>query len=179
MKSVLVILLILIVGAAAYYAGSRHVIDKYIPGLAQVANQAKNAIPTVAPTLLPTAAPSQSSQDVVTAFYETYTNCLKNPPTAAKGKVSTYCQNNTGLTTSDFAANIAAGGTAKAGADPIVCAQNPPANIQVASSSAQKGTSVTVNVFESYGAGTKVTIPVTVRLENNQWRIANIVCPKP
>src|SRR5436190_2180082 len=81
-----------------------------------------------------------------------------------------YCQNNTNLTSQDFAQNIKAGGVAQAGADPILCAQNPPVDISVSDTKIQNN-SATVIVVESYGAGTMLKIPVTIKMENGSWKI--------
>lgn len=102
-----------------------------------------------------------------------------HPPAAASGHVSTYCQAHTGYTSTDFEQNITAGGTAQAGADPIICAQNPPQTIQAISASPVSSGQTTVTVEESYGDGTKVTIPVTVRHVADTWKVATITCPRP
>jgi len=129
-------------------------------------------------TISPTVSPSQTSQQVVSAFYESYETCVKNPPPEAKGRVSVYCQNNTGLTSNNFGQNIEAGGTAKAGADPIVCAQDFPQDINVGNATQGTDDTATVSVSESFGTA-KIEIPVTLKIENGQWMIDNIVCPKP
>jgi len=85
----------------------------------------------------PTPQPSPAAQintiisNVAGGYYNSYNTCIKNPPEAAKGMVSVYCQGNTGLTTAAFAANLEKGGTASAGADPIFCAQSVPVKVTV------------------------------------------------
>jgi len=131
-------------------------------------------------TSTPTPPSALEAAQAVSAFYQGYEDCMRNPPQAAAGQVSTYCQTHTGLTTQDFAQNLEAGGTAKAGADPIFCAQSPPQSTsigQVVPSS--DGTMMTVHVIESFGAAPKVDISVTVKMENGQWKVDNISCPAP
>ncbi len=124
-----------------------------------------------------TPSPSQSAGEVVTLFYKKYQDCMKNPPLEAEGNVDIYCQSHTDLTTPAFLNNLDQGGTAKAGANPIVCAQNIPETVQIGSISSNNGTSQVV-VTETFGP-TKLEVPVLLKLENNQWRVDNIVCPRP
>lgn len=108
-------------------------------------------------------------------FYQRYLYCMKNPPEEAMGKVSEYCQNNTGLTTNSFQANIDKGGISKAGADPILCGQNPPEKVTVAKTLPAKNSAL---VIEKFG---EMSIQITSVLKNidGKWLIDNIVCPKP
>ncbi|MCL5784377.1 MAG: YbjP/YqhG family protein [Patescibacteria group bacterium] len=130
----------------------------------------------VTPSQTASVSPSQIGE-IVSRFYQKYQECLKNPPQQAMGEVSVYCQNNTGLTTPAFPKNIDAGGVAKAGADPIVCGQSLPSDLQIGNVS-EKGDTGQVLINESFGAQTQ-QISVSLRMEENQWKIDNIVCPKP
>lgn len=81
-----------------------------------------------------TESPRGGDEEAVTKiihnFYSAYEDCMKNPPQEAFGKVGEYCQLNTGFTSVNFKDNLEKGGTAKKGADPIVCAQNFPESIK-------------------------------------------------
>jgi hypothetical protein len=103
---------------------------------------------------------------------------MKNPPAAAEGKVSEYCQNNTGLTTSAFAGNLEEGGTAKAGADPIFCAQDIPESMTVNADAHITGDKAIASVNEKFGAS-QIDIKVNLVNENGAWKIDNIICSPP
>lgn len=103
---------------------------------------------------------------------------MKNPPVAAKGKVGEYCQNNSGLTTTTFAANLEKGGTAKAGADPIFCAQNVPESVAVNPDVQVTNDRAVALVFEMFGP-TQIKIQADLINENGVWKIDNILCPLP
>ncbi len=111
-------------------------------------------------------------------FYKDYDSCMKNPPSQAAGKVSAYCQNNTGLTTTTFKANLEKGGTAKAGADPIFCAQNIPESVNINPDTQITGGKAIVFVSEKFGP-TQIKIQVDILKENDAWKIDNIICPLP
>lgn len=111
-------------------------------------------------------------------FYKTYDTCLKNPPAAATGKVSVYCQNNTGLTTTSFADNLDKGGTAKAGADPVFCAQNIPESMDVDPDIRITENTALAFVNEKFGP-TQIKIQIDLKSENGKWKIDNITCPLP
>lgn len=119
----------------------------------------------------------QTPYEVVLAFYKSYQDCLENPPTAASGQVSLYCQNNTGLTATDFSKNIDAGGIANLGADPIVCAQSLPQDLSL-SASIPSGQMSSVVVREFFGVA-HVDVRVSLREAGDSWRIFNIMCPRP
>lgn len=116
--------------------------------------------------------------EVTSNFYKDYDSCMKNPPAKAAGQVSEYCQNNTGLTTTTFAANLEKGGTAKAGADPIFCAQNPPENIAVNQDIQITDGKAVAFVNKKMGP-TQIKIQVNLLKENKDWKVDNIVCPLP
>lgn len=116
--------------------------------------------------------------ETVRSFYIKYDSCVKNPPAEATGRVGEYCQNNSGLTTATFANNLEKGGTAKAGADPIFCAQNIPEGVTVATDTQTAGNRASTSVSEKFGS-TQVKIQVELLKENTIWKVDNLVCPKP
>lgn len=129
------------------------------------------------PAITPSPSPSINSQMSVVAqdYYDKYNSCLKNPPAAAEGNVSVYCQENTGLTSANFINNLAKGGVAKAGADPVLCAQNTPDSIAVSSVNPLKNQ---VTVAEKFGTITQ-DITVSMVENNGSWQVDNIICPAP
>jgi hypothetical protein len=114
----------------------------------------------------------------VNNFYTSYVSCMRNPPAEAAGKVSEYCQNNTGLTTTAFAGNLEAGGTAKAGADPVFCAQDIPEAMSVNTDMYITADKATASLLEKFGT-TQINIRVDLVNENGVWKIDNIICPLP
>ncbi len=169
-KLVAAILIILLLGGALFYLLYRNGPQKAVP-------------PTPTGPIESTSVPTDDLDktaiyEVTTSFYEKYDSCMKNPPAEATGKVGEYCQNNSGLTTSAFADNLEKGGTAKAGADPIICAQNMPESITV-----NPEVQITVNkgvVFVSEKLGqSQIEIHANLLKENGSWKIDNIVCPLP
>jgi len=103
---------------------------------------------------------------------------MKNPPAGSEGKVSEFCQNNSGLTTAAFAGNLEAGGTAKAGADPVFCAQDIPETFSVNADAQINADKAIAAVSEKFGV-TEVNIQVNLANENGAWKIDNIICPSP
>jgi len=116
--------------------------------------------------------------DAITNFYQKYASCLKNPPSEASGKVSEYCQNNTGLTTAAFAGNLEKGGIAKAGADPIFCAQSVPETKKTSSDFQMKNNKAAGFMVEKFGPN---EIKPRIELVNDKgvWKVDNVVCPAP
>ena len=92
--------------------------------------------------------------------------------------MSEFCQNNTGLTTTAFADNLEAGGTAKAGADPVFCAQDIPETLSVNADAQIIADNAIATVSEKFGV-TQVNIQVNLANENGAWKIDNIICPSP
>jgi len=111
-------------------------------------------------------------------FYQNYENCLKNPAAEANGRVSEYCQIHTGLTTANFSANLEKGGTAKAGADPVFCAQNVPESMKTSPDFQIHGDRATGFVEENFGPS-QVKPQVELVRENGVWKVDNVVCPAP
>ena len=109
-------------------------------------------------------------------FYQKYESCLKNPPVAASGRVSEYCQNNSGFTTAGFAGNLEKGGIAKAGADPIFCAQGVPESMKASADFQAKNNKATGFMVEKF-ASSEVKIEVSLAGENGVWKVDNITCP--
>ena len=129
----------------------------------------------------PPASPATDQAVVAKAvnnFYTSYDSCMKNPPAGSEGKVGEYCQNNTGLTTAAFAGNLEAGGTAKAGADPVFCAQDIPRTMSVNTAMQITADKAIASVLETFGA-TDINIQVVLVNENGIWKIDNIICPLP
>lgn len=114
--------------------------------------------------------------EAVNNFYTSYDSCMKNPPAGSEGKVGEYCQNNTGLTTAAFAGNLETGGTAKAGADPVFCAQDIPETMSVNTDVQITGDKAIASVLEKFGI-TQINIQVDLVNENGVWKIDNIICP--
>lgn len=115
---------------------------------------------------------------VATNFYSAYESCLTTPPQEAAGEVSQYCQTHTGLTSSNFAANLETGGVAAAGADPILCAQNVPEAIKAQAVQDETPTSARVSMQLKFGE-TNQTNSVDLVNEDGNWKVDNIVCPTP
>ena len=115
---------------------------------------------------------------IVDDFYQKYESCLKNTPSEANGKVGEYCQNNTGVSSANFAANLEKGGVAKAGADPIFCAQNPPESIKASSDFRLHGDTATGYADEKFGSS-QIKTQIDFVNDSGVLKIDNIVCPKP
>ncbi len=122
-------------------------------------------------------ADKKSILDIVSNYYAKYDSCMRNPPPQAQGRVGEYCQNNSGLTTTAFPGNLQKGGTAKAGADPVTCSQNPPGAI-VATDIQISDNRAAASVRENFGP-TEINIQVELLRENSVWKVDNITCPKP
>lgn len=119
---------------------------------------------------------TEQMKTAVMGLYNSYKECMTNPPVEAFGQVSTYCQDNNQYAAKSFVSNLEKGGVAKAGADPITCAQNIAQNIQVGRiNPAQQ----TVEVLENFGGTTDVKIKISLIEENNSWKINNVICPLP
>jgi hypothetical protein len=116
--------------------------------------------------------------EAVNRFYTGYDACMKNPPAGSEGKVSEYCQNNSGITTAAFAGNLEAGGTAKAGADPVFCAQDIPETMSVNTDMQITANKASASVLEKFET-TQINIQVDLVNENGVWKINNIICPLP
>lgn len=116
--------------------------------------------------------------NAVGAFYRKYEDCVKNPPSEAEGRVTEYCQLNTGLTSAAFAGNLEKGGTAKAGADPIFCAQSVPEGMKVDPDFQAKDNRATGYMLERFGSA-QVKTQIDFVYEAGAWKVDNVVCPKP
>jgi hypothetical protein len=133
---------------------------------------------TGAPATSGSAADRAAITGVVDRFFAFYNDCMTNPPSQAAGQVSSYCQDNSDLTTPTFAANLVAGGAANAGADPVTCSQQPPESFVVDPNVQVDGDTATAQVVESFGA-MQVTVQVELELDEGAWLVDNIVCPTP
>lgn len=168
-KLSLLILVILLLGGVYYLLNNQ----------ARKTNQITPQPTSVFPTTTTNSNSDKTAVSEITGnFYKTYDSCIKNPPAAAAGEISVYCQNNTGLTTTTFATNLERGGTVKAGADPIFCAQNVPENVDVIPDAQITGDKATVFVSEKLGSK-QIKIQADFLKENGVWKIDNIICPLP
>lgn len=158
--------LLLLIGLGVFYV--------LLPGKTKKTENVKS-MPTVAP-VTSSVLPAQPPDKIVRDFYSKYIDCAAEPPQAAEGQVVVYCQNHAGFTTADFAKNIQAVGVAKAGVDPIVCSPDFPENAKVDNTSIL-GNKATVTVTELFGGDT-VTLSVDLIVQNNQWFVSSINCPK-
>lgn len=169
-KLTLFIIVVLILGGITYYVYSK---------------RPQNTVPmrqqqtSISPTSTESSALDTAAVSEVTSnFYKEYDSCMKNPPAAAAGKVSVYCQNNSGLTTAAFAANLDKGGTSKAGADPIFCAQNPPESITVNPDTQITADKAVAYISEVFGQ-MQIKIQADLLKYGDTWKIDNIICPLP
>lgn len=132
----------------------------------------------ISPTLSVLGEDTKTIKQAISLFYTTYLDCLKTPPPQARGKVSLYCQEHTGQTTSSFMENLTAQGTARFGGDPITCSQNPPTEVSVDTidfESRERGTATTIVQF---GSGFAQKIPVLIVKESDSWKVDMVSCPK-
>jgi hypothetical protein len=145
--------------------------------------------PSVSPTDTPTSATASppvtsfSAEAVASttkAFYDEYMNCMTNPPAEAIGQVGNWCSSNNSNATSNFPANLEAGGVAAAGADPIVCAQSFPMSYKVKENATYNSAEKTGKalVAEQFGSGELVLTALLSGI-NDKLLVDNIVCPVP
>lgn len=140
-------------------------------------NQNKNTNQiTPQPTSVSDTSDKTEILEVTINFYKNYDSCMKNPPAQAAEKVGEYCQNNTGLTTISFASNLEKGGIAKAGADPIYCAQNTAEEITVLPDVEITAAKAVIFVNKKMGP-TQIKIQADLLKDNGNWKIDNIICP--
>ena len=133
-----------------------------------------------------TASPPETSYSteavilVTQAFYDEYMDCMTNPPAAAEGQVGNWCSSNNSNATSSFPANLAAGGIAEAGADPIVCAQSFPMSYKVETDASYSNSekSGTAFVTEEFGSG-ELVLTTLLSGAGDKLLVDNIVCPVP
>ena len=148
-----------------------------------------NIDPTVSPTDTPTLATASppvtsfSAEAVVLvtkAFYDEYMDCMTNPPAEAIGQVGNWCSSNNSNATTNFPANLEAGGIAEAGADPIVCAQSFPMSYKVKDDATYNSAEKTGKAFvaEQFGSG-ELVLTALLSGVNDKLLVDNIVCPIP
>lgn len=137
-------------------------------------NNQNTPIPT------PTSTPIDNTTipTAINDFYQNYESCLKNPPAQAAGRVSEYCQENTGLTTAAFVGNLAKGGIAAKGADPIFCAQSVPESKLVSTDFQVKNSQATGFMNEKFGPN-EIKVQVELVNEKGVWKVDNVICPLP
>lgn len=136
-------------------------------------------IPKLSPTLSILEQDKESLTKRLNDFYLAYKTCEASPPAQARGRVSTYCQVNTGFTTVSFAAHLAAGGAARSGIDPITCSQNPPESVSVESIDFEDPLRAVASVVAQFGAGFAEKISVLALKDGEEWFVDNVTCPKP
>ncbi len=140
----------------------------------------EESIPTNTPTTQPE--PTLESKDklpmqVVGSYYQTFTECMKNPPAAATGHVSVYCQEHNDYAGIDLPANLDK--EAKKGNVPVICAQTPPESAEPVSASEVTETTATVLFKENFGttSSIEITYSLSPEGEGNTWKVQNIICP--
>jgi hypothetical protein len=146
----------------------------------QAASTETGATPTVSTSSVatsPTIDP-QDVGDVAIGLYTEYMDCMKNPPAQAAGQVSAWCASHNSHATDNLPANLEAGGIAAAGADPIVCAQEFPMQLAVASTTLETGNSAHTMIVETFASG-DITIDVTLRSDSGEFLVDDILCPMP
>ncbi len=176
--AVVIIILLIIVGYGGYLIGSQRKITVPIIILTPTPlPSTATPTPTITPTPALSPVPQMTPSEVVQGFFASYEICLKNPPQAATGQVSAYCQSHNPFISSTFVTNLAHGGVAQKGADPVVCAQNLPQSFTMGTTTINDNVA-TVKVFESFGTST-VEVSVSLLKGSNGWRVDNITCPSP
>lgn len=163
MKKAIIVLAILVIlaGIALYFKNFKSVDDQAQNGDKPITKYDEMTIPRA-----------------IDNFYKKYESCVNNTPAAASGKISEYCQNNTGLTTAAFAGNLEKGGTVKAGADPVFCAQGVPETIKTSSNFQMKNNKATGFIVEKFGTA-EVKPEASLVYEGGVWKVDNITCPGP
>jgi hypothetical protein len=129
---------------------------------------------SAAPERLTTAPDSTPPEDVVRAFYQGWISAAGNP-------INQRIYDNTDYLTPDFIQRIDDSIVAQGGivADPLLCAQNRPSQIEVGEATITGDTaSVTVQTIWARGPDTNATRELQVELVYNegQWRINNVRC---
>lgn len=115
---------------------------------------------------------------VTQAFYDEYMDCMTNPPSEAIGQVGNWCSSNNSNATSSFPANLAVGGIAEAGADPIVCAQSFPMSYEVREDASYSNSDKAGKAFvsEQFGSG-ELVLTVLLSGAGDKLLVDNLVCP--
>lgn len=162
-KAIILAIILIAIGGAALYFKNYKVPD----------NQAQSSSTPPVTKYDETTIPK-----VINDFYQNYEVCLKNPPASAAGRVSEYCQSNTGLTTTTFAANLVKGGIAEKGADPIFCAQSVPESKKVSSDFWVKNDKATGFMDEKFGPN-QIKVQIEFVSEKGVWKVDNVICPLP
>lgn len=113
-------------------------------------------------------------KQAVNGYFNEFMACMKNPPAAAKGKASEYCQTNNRYAGSRLAANLDK--QAKRGFVPVICAQNPPQSVAPIGVIMVTGNVTTAMLDEQFASG-QVSVAYELDKENDQWKVENISCP--
>lgn len=115
---------------------------------------------------------------VTQAFYDEYMDCMTNPPAEAAGQVGNWCSSNNSNATSSFPANLAAGGIAEAGADPIVCAQSFPMSYKVETDASYSNSDKTGKAYlsEQFGSG-ELVLTILLSGAGDKLLVDNVDCP--
>lgn len=116
---------------------------------------------------------TEKMKSAVMGLYDSYQECMINPPAEAVGQVSNYCQASNLFVSESFIKNITANPPP---VDPITCSQNPPTSIKVGVvNPAQQ----TAEVIENFGQSIDTEIKVSLIEEGNSWKVTSITCPLP
>jgi len=115
---------------------------------------------------------------VTQSFYDEYMECMTNPPTEAIGQVGNWCSSNNSNATSNFPANLEAGGVSQAGADPIVCAQSFPMSYKVEADASYSNSDKVGKAYlsEQFGSGVLV-LTILLSGAGDKLLVDNIDCP--
>jgi hypothetical protein len=164
MQGVLLIVFFVVGAVSLFVAMSNHPV-----ALTQASSTSKNSALQVVATAV-------SPNDVAKKFYESYRQCIVSPPPESKGSETTYCQLHSDLTSAHFSQANTSTKVASGTTDPIFCSANVPDSFDV-SDIVVTGDVAHVDIFAIFG-GTQIKIPVALILENSEWKIDSINCPK-
>jgi hypothetical protein len=112
----------------------------------------------------------------VEQFYASYAACLKDPPRDALGRVGKYCQEHNPYITTAFTKNLLEFGTARRGADPVTCAQNPPSSVAAGAIDFEAQDRAIATVTAVFGSSLAQKIPVVVVKEKDKWGVDSVLC---
>ncbi len=142
-------------------------------GLYFLTNQPSHELITIQPSPSPVAI--QSPEIVVETFYSSYLNCFNRHFENLNGKSPRENCPFDQYQVLDM--NLVDKLNNYIGGDPILCAQDLPTSISVDPGSIQGNTATTIVHESGFNKDNPVTVDLT--LENNQWKITNIICQPP
>ena len=159
-----VLIVILLVGAFAL-RGSL----KTASGSTIIPQDAASTLGITESTGAPT--PSMSPYDAVEKFYESYTECMSNPPVTAFGRVSDYCRNNSGYTSPDLDQHMKSGNV-----DTVTCTEALPIKVTADRAVPFDDSASTVYAMAHF-PGNDIRISVKFIRIDGDWAITDITCP--